>query len=80
MLPQLMAGFKVKVPEGVNGQCYLVLTGCRDAVSDDTVAAGLTTVEVTNPYNQGINDLIEQEIDESGDGNAGGRKLRSMDD
>ncbi|KAI9880970.1 MAG: hypothetical protein M1830_009464 [Pleopsidium flavum] len=41
-------GFSVMVPEGVNGQSYVVLTGCKDAVTDDTVAAGPAIVEVTN--------------------------------
>ncbi|KAH6710767.1 ferritin-like domain-containing protein [Leptodontidium sp. MPI-SDFR-AT-0119] len=43
-------GFKVVVPKGVNGQSYVVLTGCRDRVTDDTVAAGPAIVEITNPY------------------------------
>ena len=41
-------GFSLAVPEGVNGQSYVVLTGCKDAVSDDTVAAGPAIVEITN--------------------------------
>ncbi|OJD33918.1 ferritin ribonucleotide reductase-like protein [Diplodia corticola] len=41
-------GFTVEVPEGVNGQSYVVLTGCKDAVTDDTVAAGPAIVEITN--------------------------------
>lgn len=43
-------GFKVVVPKGVNGQSYVVLTGCKDRVTDDTVAAGPAIVEITNPY------------------------------
>ncbi|KAI9056189.1 hypothetical protein LZ554_001117 [Drepanopeziza brunnea f. sp. 'monogermtubi'] len=43
-------GFTVTVPEGINGQSYVVLTGCADAVNDDTVAAGPAIVEITNPY------------------------------
>ncbi|KAI6717179.1 hypothetical protein PZA11_001719 [Diplocarpon coronariae] len=43
-------GFKVKVPTGINGQSYVVLTGCDDKVTDDTVAAGPAIVEITNPY------------------------------
>lgn len=41
-------GFTVVVPEGVNGQSYVVLTGCKDAVTDDTVAAGPAIVEISN--------------------------------
>ncbi|KKY25211.1 putative ferritin ribonucleotide reductase-like protein [Diplodia seriata] len=41
-------GFTVEVPEGVNGQSYVVLTGCKDAVTDDTVAAGPAIVEISN--------------------------------
>lgn len=45
-------GFKVKVPAEVtglpNGQSYVVLTGCKDAVNDDTVAAGPAIIEITN--------------------------------
>ncbi|KAH7336063.1 ferritin-like domain-containing protein [Rhexocercosporidium sp. MPI-PUGE-AT-0058] len=43
-------GFKVVVPKGVNGQSYVVLTGCKDRVTDETVAAGPAIVEITNPY------------------------------
>jgi len=42
-------GFEVVVPKGVNGQSYVVLTGCKDVVNDDTVAAGPAIVEITNP-------------------------------
>ncbi|KAF2138412.1 uncharacterized protein K452DRAFT_352981 [Aplosporella prunicola CBS 121167] len=41
-------GFEVVVPKGVNGQSYVVLTGCKDVVSDDTVAAGPAVVEIAN--------------------------------
>lgn len=41
-------GFSVMVPPGVNGQSYVVLTGCNTTVTDDTVAAGPAIVEVTN--------------------------------
>lgn len=41
-------GFELQIPEGVNGQSYVVLTGCNDTVSDDTVAAGPAIIEVTN--------------------------------
>ncbi|KAF8864598.1 hypothetical protein BDZ45DRAFT_581911, partial [Acephala macrosclerotiorum] len=43
-------GFTTVVLEGVNGQSYVVLTACKDSVTDDTVAAGPAIVEVTNPY------------------------------
>ncbi|KAK2626473.1 hypothetical protein QTJ16_003648 [Diplocarpon rosae] len=43
-------GFKVKVPTGINGQSYVVLTGCKDQVTDETVAAGPALVEITNAY------------------------------
>lgn len=42
-------GYTVVVPKGVNGQTYVVLTGCKDVVNDETVAAGPAIVEVTNP-------------------------------
>ncbi|KAI9675284.1 MAG: hypothetical protein M1817_001186 [Caeruleum heppii] len=41
-------GFELTIPEGVNGQSYVVLTGCKDKVSDDTVAAGPAIIEITN--------------------------------
>ncbi|KAF2092144.1 hypothetical protein K490DRAFT_70812 [Saccharata proteae CBS 121410] len=41
-------GYTVAVPKGVNGQSYVVLTGCKDTVSDDTVAAGPAVVEIAN--------------------------------
>jgi hypothetical protein len=43
-------GFKVTVPAGINGQSYVVLTGCNDKVTDETVSAGPAIVEITNPY------------------------------
>ena len=44
-------GFSVVVPTSpeINGQSYVVLTGCSDAVTDDTVVAGPAIVEITNP-------------------------------
>ena len=42
-------GYSVVVPVGVNGQSYVVLTGCNEVVSDDTVVAGPAIVEITNP-------------------------------
>jgi len=41
-------GFEVEVPKGFAGQTYVVLTGCDDAVTDDTVAAGPAIVEISN--------------------------------
>lgn len=38
--------FQVTVPSGVNGQSYLLLTNCNTTVTDDTVVAGPTVVEV----------------------------------
>ncbi|KAF9766046.1 hypothetical protein IL306_001585, partial [Fusarium sp. DS 682] len=38
-------GFSVEIPEGFAGQTYVVLTGCKDVVSDDTVAAGPAIIE-----------------------------------
>lgn len=40
------------VPDGVNGQSYVVLTACKDRVTDDTISAGPAIVEVTNAYPQ----------------------------
>lgn len=41
-------GYSVVVPKGVAGQTYVVLTGCNEAVTDDTVAAGPAIVEVAS--------------------------------
>lgn len=41
-------GFSLVVPQGINGQSYVVLTGCNEAVNDDTIAAGPAIVEITN--------------------------------
>lgn len=47
-------GFSITVPKiaagaaPINGQSYVVLTGCNTAVTDDTVAAGPAIVEITN--------------------------------
>ncbi|KAL3418803.1 hypothetical protein PVAG01_09024 [Phlyctema vagabunda] len=43
-------GFTTVVPAGINGQSYVVLTGCKDSVTDSAVAAGPAIVEITNPY------------------------------
>lgn len=39
-------GFTVKVPVGIAGQSYIVLTRCNETVTDDTVVAGPAIVEV----------------------------------
>ncbi|KAH7182558.1 ferritin-like domain-containing protein [Fusarium flagelliforme] len=41
-------GFSVEIPEGFAGQTYVVLTGCNEAVSDDTVAAGPAIIEISS--------------------------------
>lgn len=41
-------GFSVVVPKGINGQSYVVLTGCPEAVNDETISAGPAIVEITN--------------------------------
>ena len=40
-------GFSVTIPEGFRGQSYVVLTGCKEAVTDDTTAAGPAIIEIT---------------------------------
>lgn len=40
-------GFEVEIPAGFAGQTYVVLTSCKDAVSDDTVAAGPAIIEIS---------------------------------
>jgi len=45
---QVAGGFTVVVPEGINGQNYVVITGCNTIVTDDTTAAGPAIVEITN--------------------------------
>lgn len=42
-------GFQVEIPKGFYGQTYVVLTGCNEAVTDDTVAAGPAIIEIANP-------------------------------
>ncbi|KAK0343751.1 hypothetical protein LTR91_018146 [Friedmanniomyces endolithicus] len=41
--------YQVTVPQGVNGQSYLLFTNCNETVNDNTVVAGPTIVEITNP-------------------------------
>ncbi|TWU71432.1 hypothetical protein ED733_002318 [Metarhizium rileyi] len=41
-------GYSVKIPEGFAGQTYVVLTGCNESVTDDTVAAGPAIIEISN--------------------------------
>jgi hypothetical protein len=40
-------GFSTTIPEGFAGQTYVVLTGCNEAVTDDTIAAGPAIIEVS---------------------------------
>ena len=40
-------GYSVTVPPGAAGQAYVVLTGCNESVTDDTIVAGPAIVEVT---------------------------------
>lgn len=39
--------FQVTVPPGVNGQSYLLLSNCNTTITDDTVIAGPTFLEVS---------------------------------
>ena len=39
-------GYVIVVPEGINGQSYVVLTSSKDAVTDDNTLAGPAIVEV----------------------------------
>ncbi|KAK7610670.1 ferritin-like domain-containing protein [Phyllosticta paracitricarpa] len=39
-------GFTVTVPADVKGQSYVVLTGCPDDASDDTIVAGPAIIEI----------------------------------
>ena len=39
-------GYSVVIPAGFAGQTYVILTGCDNAVTDDTVAAGPAIIEV----------------------------------
>jgi hypothetical protein len=44
-------GFKVVIPEGVNGQVYVVITGCaKGPITDENVGAGPAILEITNTY------------------------------
>jgi hypothetical protein len=45
---KVKGGYTVKVPKGVAGQSYVVLNGCNDAVTDDTIAAGPAIVEISS--------------------------------
>ena len=44
--------FDVTVPQGVNGQSYLLFSNCNDTVTDDTVVAGTTHLEVSSGMSQ----------------------------
>lgn len=39
--------FRVTIPEGVNGQSYVLLSNCDGVVTDDSVVAGPTLLEVS---------------------------------
>jgi hypothetical protein len=41
-------GFSVEIPEGFAGQTYVVLTGCKEGVTDETVAAGPAIIEISS--------------------------------
>ncbi|KAG5922841.1 hypothetical protein E4U53_003649 [Claviceps sorghi] len=43
-------GFSCKIPKGFAGQTYVVLTGCKETVSDDTVAAGPAILETFRSF------------------------------
>ncbi|KAG9233020.1 ferritin-like domain-containing protein [Amylocarpus encephaloides] len=48
---KIEGGFTVVVPKGVNGQVYVVLSGCAEGpVTDENVGAGPAILEITNPY------------------------------
>lgn len=40
-------GFSVEIPKGFEGQTYVVLTSCKESVTDDTVAAGPAIIEIS---------------------------------
>ena len=42
----IQGGFRARVPEGFSGQTYVVLTGCKDQVSDNVIAAGPLIINV----------------------------------
>lgn len=39
--------FRVTIPEGINGQSYVLLTNCAGTITDDSVVAGPTLLEVS---------------------------------
>ena len=41
-------GYSVVIPVGLNGQTYVVLTACNEAVNDETTAAGPAIIEIEN--------------------------------
>ncbi|KAI9838762.1 MAG: hypothetical protein M1837_002328 [Sclerophora amabilis] len=45
-------GFELQVPDGINGQSYVVFTASKEKVTDDTVVAGPALVEITNAIPQ----------------------------
>ncbi|KAI9852379.1 MAG: hypothetical protein M1838_000901 [Thelocarpon superellum] len=40
-------GFTIVIPQGINGQAYVVLTGCNKLTTDSTIDAGPAIMEVT---------------------------------
>ncbi|ESZ96603.1 putative protein rds1 [Sclerotinia borealis F-4128] len=44
----VQGGFQIVVPEGIDGQSYVVLTGRKEDVNDETIAAGPAIIEITN--------------------------------
>lgn len=45
---RVTGGYSLVVPQGVNGQSYLVLTSCHEQVTDATTIAGPALVEISN--------------------------------
>ncbi|GFP51849.1 protein rds1 [Trichoderma asperellum] len=41
-------GFSIMLPKGFAGQTYVVLTTCKEGVSDDTTAAGPAIIEISS--------------------------------
>jgi hypothetical protein len=45
---QVAGGYSLVVPQGINGQSYVVLTACNERVTDATTAAGPAIIEISN--------------------------------
>lgn len=41
-------GYSLVVPQGVNGQSYVVLTACHEQLTDSTTIAGPALIEISN--------------------------------